>query len=172
MQCLSNLRQVALAFKTWSLDGDEFPAAAPIQRRGAKEAAEAGQVFSVFKVVSNELTSPKRLVCPLDKQRTAATNFGPQFSDNNISYFLGLEAGDAVPYAFLSGDRNLASRTGALGHGVFPVSTNTWLNWTKDIHRSRGNVALSDGSVRMLDQTNLLKAIQGQGIQTNRLAIP
>ncbi len=171
-RCFNNLRQVGLSFKTWPQDGDQFPAKIQLKQGGAKEALEAGQVFFNFLVMSNELSTPDVLVCPWDTARKPSSNFGTGFSDTNVSYFVGLEAEDFWPQVILSGDRNLAFSMMPLGHGLFPVTTNTVLTWTKDIHRACGNILLSDGSISMTDQAQLAAAIRNQGINTNRLAIP
>ena len=173
-QCRKNLQYVGLAFKTWSPDSsDDFPMVRPITNGGSKECAEAGQVFFNFLVMSNELSGdPKFLVCPWDKATRPAKSFGPGFGDTNVSYFVGLDASDSQPQAFLSGDRNLAYAGRALPHGIFPVRTNTVLTWTEEIHKWCGNILLCDGSVQFLDQAKLVRAIQGQGLGTNRLSIP
>ena len=172
-RCAYNLKQIGLAFKTWPGDGDLFPMSCPTTNGGAKEHAEAGQVFFNFLVMSNELSGdPKFLVCPWDKARKPAKVFGPGLSDTNVSYFVSLDGNDTLPQAFLSGDRNLAYAGRALPHGIFPVATNAVLTWTEEVHKSCGNILLCDGSVQFLDQAKLVRAIQGQGLGTNRLSIP
>jgi hypothetical protein len=172
-RCYNNLRQIGLAFKTWPADIDWFPARMPVSSGGAKEYVEAGKVFFNFTVMSNELLGdPRVLVCPWDNQRRAAKTFGPAFGDTNLSYFVGLDSDDTLPQSFLSGDRNLAFSGRPLGHGLFVLKTSTVLTWTKDIHKSCGNILLGDGSAHFLDQERLVKAIRNQGIPTNRLAVP
>ena len=48
--------------------------------------------FRHFQVMSNELSTPKILVCPADT-RVAAANF-VRLKNQNVSYFVGLEASD------------------------------------------------------------------------------
>jgi len=85
-----------------------------------------------------------------------------------------LEWTPAIPIqaVFLSGDRNLATGGVGLKPGLFVLSTNTPLVWTKSIHRSCGYVGLADGSVQFFDQAQLAAAVRAQSADTNRLAIP
>ena len=74
--CVNNLKQAGLAFKVWELDnGDRLPFHVPLTIGGAMEAAMAGNPAFVFEVMSNELSTPKILLCPQDQTRRAATNF-------------------------------------------------------------------------------------------------
>src|SRR5258706_5387496 len=121
IKCVSNLRQVTLSFRLFSTDnGDQFPMAVPMASGGSAEAAANPLLtFMHFAALSNELGTPKMVLCPSD-QRTEATTFAsnvvsnPQtknvipFKDNkNVSYFVGLEADETRPQSFLAGDRNL-----------------------------------------------------------------
>ena len=72
---------------------------------GTMEFTTGADTFRHFQVMSNELSTPKILVCPADT-RVAATNF-VRLKNQNVSYFVGLEANDANPQRFLDGDRNI-----------------------------------------------------------------
>jgi prepilin-type processing-associated H-X9-DG protein len=172
-QCQNNLKWVGLAFRTWSVDqSDEFPTHYSTSVGGSKEFENSGQVFVHFRVMSNEMSSASILSCPADKEKVSATNFNSGFSDSNVSYFVSLDAGDTYPQMFLSGDRNLALPSRPLTKGLFALTTNTALNWTKAIHQSRGHILFADGSVQFLDATYLTQAARNQGWATNRLVIP
>ena len=107
--CSNNLKMVGLSFKTWSPDSSgEFAMRRPKLEGGTKEFVPTGQVFVHFRVMSNELSTPNVLVCPRDKTKTVAKDFASEFSDQNVSYFLGTDADETSPQMFLSGDRNLA----------------------------------------------------------------
>jgi hypothetical protein len=122
--------------------------------------------------MSNELQSPKILVCPADKQKTVAANFNEGLSDSNLSYFVGLDAAARYPRMFLSGDRNLVANGQPVAKGLFVLTTNTPLNWTTNIHISSGNIGFADSSVQFLTSDGLAQANQKQDLATNRLAIP
>ena len=68
IQCVNNLKQIGLAVRMWALDNkDIFP--------------------TNFICMSNELSTPKILVCPADTNRVSADNFS-SFTDANCSYDL------------------------------------------------------------------------------------
>jgi hypothetical protein len=172
--CTNNLKQVGLAFRIWPpASAADWPMHLPKAEGGTKELIGTGQVFVHFRVMSNELTTTKILVCPADKAKTVAKDFASGFSDNNVSYFVGTDAHEEDPLMFLSGDRNLAFQGWPISPGLFLLTTNnTSMSWTKAIHHSCGNVGLADGSVQGYDSKRLAEAAQNQGMATNRLAIP
>jgi hypothetical protein len=86
--------------------------------------------------------------------------------------FVGVDARDTDPSGCFSCDRNLAAGGIGLKPGLFVLSTNTPLVWTKAIHGSCGYVGLADGSVQFFDQPQLVAAVRTQSADTNRLAIP
>jgi len=140
---------------------------------GTKELVSTGQVFVHFRNMSNELSTPKMVVCPLDKAKIVATNFAVGFSDKNVSYFVGTDADETNPQMFLSGDRNLAYQGQPIKPGLFVLTTNTTsLGWAKGLHHPCGNVGFADGSVQFLDLKRLAAGVQGQGMPTNLLAVP
>src|SRR5713101_5129689 len=105
INCTNNLKQIGLAFRTWSLDNsDKFPMQVSVTNGGAMEIVGTGTAFTAFEVMSNELSTPKILFCPEedDRKRIAASTFCstvprgtspnliPFSSDNNVSYFAAL----------------------------------------------------------------------------------
>jgi len=120
--------------------------------------------------MSNELIAPVVLTCPADTRRRVAN--WTNLTESNISYFIGLDARDNEPQSLLSGDRNLETNGIAVGSGLFVLTTNTPVGWTKDIHQNAGNICLGDGSVHQFTGSRLTQQVQAQGIATNRLLIP
>lgn len=120
--------------------------------------------------MSNELVTPKVLICGADKERKMATDF-VQFSNANLSYFVGLDAREDTPNSILSGDRNITG--GTLSNGFLRVlRPGTAVEWTKEIHQNTGNIGLGDGSVQQITTVRLRQQI---ALQTNafiRLAVP
>ena len=76
ISCVSNLKQVGLAFRMFSNDhGEKFPWQEDIKNGGTKNGnAILGSLWS-FVACSNELNSPKVLSCGADSARSKATSF-------------------------------------------------------------------------------------------------
>jgi prepilin-type N-terminal cleavage/methylation domain-containing protein/prepilin-type processing-associated H-X9-DG protein len=132
INCTNNLKQIGLAFKTWALDnGDAFPMRVAAANGGYSDflglrsvqniQANSRGVFGFFMVMSNELSTPKVVICPSENEaRMQASTFAgtipvgsanivPYTNDLNISYFVGVDAVDTNPQMFLTGDHNLGS---------------------------------------------------------------
>jgi type II secretory pathway pseudopilin PulG len=169
-QCVSNLQSVGLAFRLWaSGGGDKYAVLTPSSRGGSMESATNGEIFFTFVVMSNEINTPKILICPADV-RTPATNFGPGFANSNVSYFVGVTADETQPNMLLMGDRNLTN--GPLPpNRVLLLTTNSAPRWDQRQHKFRGNVALSDGSAHSLTTPLLRRAVTNSG-SDNLLAFP
>jgi prepilin-type N-terminal cleavage/methylation domain-containing protein len=129
INCVNNLKETGLAFKSWEGDnGDRYPMAVDTTAGGALEdvlsagnttALGASAMTNVFCVMSNELSTPKILYCTSDSGsgRAAATSFsqlgatGTALGTNCISYFVCGDAADAYPQMILDGDRNIGTTT-------------------------------------------------------------
>lgn len=187
INCVNNLKQMGVAFRTWALDnGDKYPSQVSITNGGTMELVEKGVVYSHFEVMSNELSTPKLLVCPEDSARQpwTATTFrstvGPGEADSipftsntNVSYFVGVDAEDTRPSMFLTGDANIGIGGKAPKSGLQTFSTNSNVSWYQPRHEKgkKGNIGFADGSVQALDSKELRKALRESGV-TNRLVIP
>jgi prepilin-type processing-associated H-X9-DG protein len=127
--------------------------------------------------MSNELTTPKILVCPADVRKPRsqvegqpAQAFG-DLQNKNISYFVGLDASDSKPMMFLSGDRNITNGVAPM-HSVLALNPEIPTGWTETMHINQGNVGLADGSVQQFTSARLQQALQNTGDSTNRIALP
>jgi prepilin-type processing-associated H-X9-DG protein len=172
IQCVNNLKQCGLAFRIWEGDnGDKLPMDVPLAKGGTKEFDTGADTFRHFQVMSNELSTPKILVCPND-DRISAINF-VQLKNANVSFFVGLEANDASPQRFLDGDRNLTSDN-APENGILKLVPGGPVSWTTAIHNNQGNVGLADGSVQQYSSSALRQALKSSGDPTNiwRIALP
>jgi competence protein ComGC len=166
--CTNNLKQIGLAFKTWALDNTNcYPMQVSVTNGGTMELATETNAYVHFQVMSNELSTPRVLRCPEDARRRWATNFGLGFSNINISYFVGVDASDANPEAFLAGDRNLTNNAPRV-NGLLVLTTNSPVGWNNDLHKLSGNILLADGSVQQLTSSMLRGRLSG----TNRLVMP
>lgn len=177
VNCVSNLKQVGLAFRMWSNDhGDRFPWAVSTSEGGTLEVADTPAVFRHFLAFSNELSSPRPLTCTEDKSRTRVSAWH-EITNNTavLSYFVGLNADESRPQTILSGDRNLTTN-GRPAMGVISVTSNTGFGFTRELHRTHVNIALADGSAQQVTAADLQQqnSLQFQTIsnQSVRLAIP
>ena len=186
--CQNNLKQDDLAFRLWAQDhNDKFPSQVSMTNEGAMEAAWKGDLPAVFRVMSNELNTPKILVCPSDRSRSFATNFSEEFSAANISYFFSLDATETNPAALLTGDANLTGLSPVGDHTFELRLGETSCSWDRRRHVLHyehqifgynygpigcGNVALCDGSVQTLSNEQLEQAWLQSGMSTNRLLMP
>jgi hypothetical protein len=171
-QCVNNLKAIGLAFRQFPNDSnDRFPMACLSTNGGSMEYVETGEVFRHFQVLSNELASPKLLICPADKARRPAMDFNSLISNTNISYFVGVDAEETSPSMFLTGDRNLTNGS-PTSSGMMLLTTNSAVGWTEKIHVLKGFIGLADGSVQFWNNTNLQQSLASTGVATNRLAMP
>jgi prepilin-type N-terminal cleavage/methylation domain-containing protein/prepilin-type processing-associated H-X9-DG protein len=171
--CINNVKQIGLSFRVWAGDnGDKFPMEVSVTNGGAMELAITGNAVAVFRVMSNELSTPKILVCQKDRDRTYATNFDSGLTAKNISYFVGLDANTNFPQAFLSGDDNFAIRGIPVKSGLLEISSNTLIAWSAARHKFSGNILLADGSVQSANNSMLTNWPHQLNTTTNRLAIP
>ena len=173
INCASNLKQVSLAFMTWAIDHhDRFPMEESITNGGTMELTGAGATAPHFQVMSNELSTPKILICPEDRRRQAATNF-TALTDASLSYFLNLDSSETNQTFLLSGDRNLTNKS-VPGVRFVQVTAETSIGWTKEIHSEKGHISLRDGSVAAYTNGSpvLASSIKTIETATNRLAVP
>ena len=142
------------------------------------------QGYATFAVMSNELSNPKIIFCPADtlpNHPNAATNFWqvyPVGGQAFVSYFInGDVTSDQDPQMVLSGDCNIGNApagnspaskpwTSAQRYSADPnLGTTSW-GWTaNDLHQSKGNILLADGSVQAASQGQL-RIYLSQGTNT------
>lgn len=92
VSCVNNMKQINLALRMWSLDnGDQFPFNVSKTKGGTLEFCERStdgydsNAVLHFQVLSNELATPKILVCPSDHGKQVAINFAG-LDASNVSY--------------------------------------------------------------------------------------
>jgi prepilin-type N-terminal cleavage/methylation domain-containing protein len=187
-QCISNLKQVSLGLLLWTHDNEKnnYPWRIWEYDGGTRKEPKAGNAWYEFAWASNQIGSPKVLVCPSDKEttriaeswgRSGADGFiSPPFRGNALSYFIGLDAGyvggalalENAPEHIVTGDRNLKGDETRLrcSSGVnnaleFLVRPTIGIaEWTNAIHGLQGNLAQVDGSVHTSLQKNMVEMLQ------------
>jgi len=131
INCVSNIKQVNLAFRIWEGDNNNlYPMAVSTSAGGAQESISCSAnttpvnclpegITNIFTACSNELSTTRIIYCPSDNTRSAATNFGELGSTtagqgngtNAISYFVCGDASETYPQMVLDGDRNIGYTT-------------------------------------------------------------
>ncbi len=134
IKCLSNLKQVGLAFKMWAGDhDDQYPMHVPYLKGGSAEGVpgnirysardngvEAPSVWFHFGALRSELgEQPEIVTCPSDSQVDADTftynsrntvSGRDYFNRNqNVSFLINPAADESQPQLIITGDRNLTN---------------------------------------------------------------
>jgi prepilin-type N-terminal cleavage/methylation domain-containing protein len=183
IKCVNNLKNVGLAFRIFATDNnDRFPTEIATAEGGASEFAQVGKSQSnvvVFQVLSNELSTPKIIICPSDAGKTEATNWGKALMDaaakeQSHSYSIGLDAAETYPQSFLSGDRNMtnAARKDAKAAGIVTFGTGNekiidGAGWDNQVHVNQGNACMGDGSVQQLSSARFRDQLKNSGTSSN-----
>jgi hypothetical protein len=169
--CVDNLRQIGQGVQLWAADHEnKNPWLVPQANDGTRPnlgSTKPANTWFEFFYLSNQLVTPKILVCPSDKIRftNAATDwsstvYGYKARNNAAtSYTIGLHSVFSNPNSLLSSDRNLQVDSifgncamGINGVPTVHLTTPTLTVWTNSIHLSSGNLLLNDG--RVLETSN------------------
>ncbi|HUS35573.1 MAG TPA: type II secretion system protein [Verrucomicrobiae bacterium] len=174
INCVNNWKQTALAFRSWGVDNkDKLPWNLSFTNGGSMNSFDW---TDHFRVASNELASPKILVCPADKEKKPGTNWVNLNGDDNVSCFVGILSSEERPETILLGDRNVTG-----GDGGLDPSWNRFMGssidaaWDKTLHVLQGNIALADGSVQQVKTLGLraqISAAFGAGLTNVTFAKP
>ncbi|HEY0550110.1 MAG TPA: hypothetical protein VGF13_10965 [Verrucomicrobiae bacterium] len=166
-QCSNNLRQIGRGFQAWaSQHGEQFPWLVSPADGGLNNNGNASPIsnnpFIHFSIISNELGSPRVLVCPSDPVKKVAKDFSANsdggfnnvvvYANSALSYFVGMDARLERPKTLLTGDRNIKTSRNRVNGTVFVSVTSVDgkdpnIGFTNGMHRFYGNVGLTDGSV-------------------------
>lgn len=166
ISCRNQFKSVSLAMRMFSNDHkDQFP----WQITGDALGAATSTVSHFFALASNEVCTPKILVCPADN-RIRVASF-ERFGDSNLSYFVGIDARESNSTAIMLGDRNVAGGLSS-GSQIRSFDGASTVDWTDELHRGSGNIAMADGSVEMVQTLKLVLLIQSNVPSTFRLAFP
>ena len=202
--CVNNLKQVGLSFRIFATDNqDNYPMSVSMLQGGSSEARPRTygvnnnpSNFINFVVMSNELSTPKVLLCPSDNAgpsaRVNTTNWLEYWNPNTgainkgnkgTSYIIGYDAQETFPQMILSGDRNITNSTStpaltkmeANGSYVRMFTNQTatgGAGYTRDTHVSAGNLCLGDGSVQQVTTSRLREQLRNSDNTDNAIGIP
>jgi len=202
IKCTNNLKNIGLAFRTYATDNqDQFPMTLPIASGGCSEYfgtrsdANAQMLVMAYRCMSNELSTPKIIVCPTDS-KNEATNWDMALTNltyggsRATSYGIGLDAQETYPSMLLSMDRNITNAgsgtvasggtalSSALTKSVYAIlssnqpTTAGGAGWSDTMHQNNGNAALGDGSVQGLSSTRLKEQLRNSGDPSNAVYLP
>ena len=202
ISCVNNQKQVGLSFRLWEGDnGDKYPMSVStniggsmedcFSKNGAVNAPTGVTPWMSFVVMSNQLSTPKILMCPSDSisvpiVHQTATNFGAVASaagSQFVSYFVNGDATENDPQMVLGGDCSISTGTTAATapatsvryttKQLFPTvpagSITTWAWTPTDMHAASGNILMADGSAQSVTVSGL-KTLLDNG--TNTVAMP
>jgi len=214
--CVNNLKNVGLACRIFATDNSgRFPWDVAVAEGGAADyvAATGGTnfpggpagavnltanpVWAIYAVMSNELSTPKIILCPSDSKKRPAASWPAMLRSNgntvtdpnkSVSYFVGTTANEEQPQSILGGDRNLTNGVGSTpvqfdgGRGATtrgvrvviaapvgaPVRTvNTTAGYSGDVHQNAGNLVLGDGSVQQVTSGRAREQLRDAGVATD-----
>lgn len=171
VQCVSNLKQLTLAMHTYVFDYGKYPWRVPKLEGGSQRDTN---VSATFRIMSNDLSTPKIIICPSDKRRAAQD--WVTVAEVNVSYFLGIESKEDRPGAPLVGDRNLEGGRPrrdcpvALVNRVAFEFTAAYIpraSWTNTIHHNVGNVSIGDASAHLATKKQIQEIFWTSGDDVN-----
>jgi len=173
IECAIHLKQIGLGFAMWADDHKgQSLWQVPVPNGGTLESISTDHTFPHFEKLSNYVRQPQLFLCPSDKARHAATNYA-SLSDKNISYFLNVDLSANSPSAsIVAGDRNLQANGQPVKPGLFILTTNLDMSWTRELHGVGGYLAFADGHSEWIRTNRLNEIIQSRNPATNRLAVP
>ena len=174
-RCQANLRSVAYAFhRFYRQSRPDYSFRYSTNESGTQEYIKGADSYQHFRVLTNELEHPRLLVCPSDARKPAVSI--QSVTNENLSYFLNLDASPVLPNAFLSGDRLLIGNPQRM-EGLLIPGGNGCFQWNSNLHnrtsqQPEGNIVMSDGSVSQLTSQELTKQFTNRHNSKNRFLFP
>jgi len=173
MKCRNNLKNIGLAYRIWATDNnDVFPFQVSTNKGGVLELTN--DIAAQFGVLSNELSTPRILLCPrhytLGAEATNWASLGPQ----NISFFVGIDGSETNGDSILSGDTGFTIDGVEAKPGFLRLTAISRVVYPKDLHTKPNavNICMGDGSVPQIGAKDLPKLLTKSGVATNRFILP
>lgn len=191
--CIDNLRLIGRAVQVWEAENARVSPWKTVTTPEGTIPRDA-QAYMGFRMLSNELVTPKILVCPSDLTRIkkVADNWSTSanggygntagYGDNATSYTVSYHAFFTEPNSLVSSDRNLRvdayvrdcviSRTAGSFAEMRVGAQPTGAGWTNNVHGLSGNILTTDGRVTQTS-SNSFKAYLGtlQSTSSDRASI-
>lgn len=166
--CVNNLRQIGAACAAWRNEHGELLPAQVSTIDGGLSASEKQDAWRHFNALSNQLATPRLLVCPSDPQTKVASGWTQSptgiilpggLGDKAVSYAVGLHAFPDYPMELVASDRYFESVSStvcglhairaewlvAQGTNQSPAVRTGWFRSAG--HDGTGNLLLNDGQV-------------------------
>src|SRR4051812_6633892 len=197
IKCVNNLKNVGLAFRIFATDnGDRFPYEITSADGGTGDwISNTVEMYRHFQALSNELSTPKIVICPSDAGKQEATNWVGSFTNNakaapftSLSYSVGTDAAETFPQSFLSSDRNITNNVDRKAASTPPQTANQFVDmggvggakaasiatagWDNNVHQNQGNACMGDGSVQQLSSARLREQLRNTGTTVNEFLFP
>ena len=171
--CLSHLKQINLGFLLYAEDNaGKFPMQVSITNGGTMEFLNRNQTFPHYQKIFQYLRYTEVLRCPADKGRRTAATY-QTLTDTNLSYFLNADVSTNNPAeSILTGDRNLQANGQPVSAGLFTLTTNLDVSWTRELHQNFGCLGFADGHAESCKKANLNSLVKRQNVASSRLSIP
>ena len=152
IQCINQLKQIGVGLRIWANDnGDQFPWAI----------TNSIDWVDNFRVASNELATPKILICPTDREKIEVTEWR-YASGDSTSYFFSPQADETKAETIVAGDANIdGGDQAATGDGSWNIFLGSSIDasYNPKLHDGEGNVVLADGSAHQFNNRQLREQI-------------
>ena len=167
--CVNNLKQVGAAYHSFaSAHGGKFVTMVSTEDGGVKEVIETclccTNVIAPLVALSNELVTPKVLVCPMERTTRSATNFEQILVNKSYcSYIAWYRAdSDGSATSIIASDRNLQLDLCDIIEAGLDLTQTNPLSWTAELHHYKGNMLFGDGHVVLVKNGPGLAAVASQ----------
>ena len=173
IKCVNNLKNVGLAYRIYATDNNDlFPFQVSTNLGGTRELTH--DIAAQFRILSNELSTPKIIVCPRDYTLINESSNWINLHATNISYYVGLNASETNPASIIAGDAGFSVNGSPTARGSISITTNDVVTYPKKFHfdKETSCVATADGTVQQIVNKGWPRILQNANTATNTLVLP